>query len=92
MLLTLLATHFFLMNNLFPKRYLIWSVIACVLFAPLGIIPLVLSILALIEAKSDQPDEVKIFKLKKWITVTVILSLVVYIAVVIKILLSIWAL
>ena len=80
------------MNNLFPKRYLIWSVIACVLFAPLGIIPLVLSILALIEAKSDQPDEVKIFKLKKWITVTVILSLVVYIAVVIKILLSIWAL
>lgn len=80
------------MNNLFPKRYLIWSVIACVLFAPLGIIPLVLSILALIEAKSDQPDEVKIFKLKKWITVTVILSLVVYIAVVIKILLSIWPL
>ena len=80
------------MNSLFPKKYLIWSVIACVLFAPLGIIPLVLSILALIEAKSDQPDEVKIFKLKKWITVTVILSLVVYIAVVIKILLSIWPL
>ena len=80
------------MNNLFPKRYLIWSVIAGVLFAPLGIIPLVLSILALVEAKSDQPEELKILKLKKWVTVTVILSLVVYIAVVIKILLSIWPL
>ena len=80
------------MNNLFPKRYLIWSVIACVLFAPLGIIPLVLSILALVEAKSDQPEELKILKLKKWVTVTVTFTLVVYIVVVIKILLSIWPL
>lgn len=77
------------MNQYFPNRYLIWSLVACFFFSPLGVIPVILSIIAVIEAKSESPDEERIGKLKKWIIATVIITFVAIIGMSAKILISI---
>ena len=77
------------MKQLFPNRYLIWSLVACFFFSPLGVIPVILSIIAVSEAKSESPDEERIGKLKKWIIATVIITFVAIIGMSAKILISI---
>ncbi len=77
------------MKQLFPNRYLIWSLVACFFFSPLGVIPVILSIIAVIEAKSESPDEERIGKLKKWSIATVIITFVAIIGMSAKILISI---
>lgn len=77
------------MKQLFPNRYLIWSLVACFFFSPLGVIPVILSIVAIIETKSESPDEDRIGKLKKWIIATVTITFVTIIGISTKILLSI---
>lgn len=77
------------MNNLFPTKYLVWSIIACVLFSPIGVVPVVLSVVSIIEEKSSVPNEQKLLNLKNWIVATVVLTFIAFIAIVTKVLLSI---
>lgn len=68
------------MEQIHFKNYFIFSVIETVLCFPLGIIPLILTIVCFVEAKSERPDENRIISLTKWTRLLLIVFAVAMIA------------